>query len=367
MSEIGIGLFTKDFRDKEKVNELLHIIKKEADPRKQYNFMEVCGSHTMAVSRFGIRGILPKNVHLISGPGCPVCVTPQNEIDAVFDLLEKKDVMIATFGDMLRVPGSRGRSLEKAKAAGADVRIVFSPMDALKLAMSTEREIVFIAIGFETTAPACAALVLEAYKKDIKNLSIFAFNKTMGEVMSLVLSDKKLKIDGFLCPGHVTAITGLQLYNEVVESRRAAVVTGFEPVDILVSIVEMIRQVNKSEFVAVNKYGRVVKDEGNPVARGLLNEVFDKEGCWWRGIGFIEDSGLALSKKFEKFDAVKKFGLKLADNIEIPGCRCGEVLKGYIKPSECGLFGKACTPDNPVGPCMVSSEGACAAYYKYGG
>jgi len=351
------------FRDAGICKSLLEQIKNEASGT--YTFMEVCGSHTMAIARFGIKSILPENIQLVSGPGCPVCVTPQCEIDALFDIAEK-DAVIATFGDMMRVPGKNGQSLQKMKSEGADVKIVFSPLDTIKIAENTDREVVFVGIGFETTTPAVAELALTAKKKDIKNISITPYNKTMPEVLGLLLADKRLKINGFICPGHVTAVTGLSLYKPVTEAGMAAVVTGFEPVDILSSILEMIRQVNSGRYSAVNKYSRVVADEGNKKARQLIDEVYEKQGCWWRGIGYIENSGLAFRNKYKDFDAFSKFQVTLTGDQETEGCACGDVLKGYIRPDDCGLFRTVCTPENPVGPCMVSSEGACAAFYRYG-
>lgn len=359
-----MALMIDDFRDADLCKKLIAQIEKEAT-KDCYRFMEVCGSHTMAIAKFGIKSILPKNIDLVSGPGCPVCVTPQCEIDALFDIVSRGAV-IATFGDMMRVPGANGQNLQKMKSEGADVRIVFSPLDTLKIAKETDKEVVFVGIGFETTTPAIAGLAMMAKKGGQKNLSITPYNKTMPEVLSLILADENLKINGFVCPGHVTAVTGISLYDPIVEAGMSAVVTGFEPVDILSSILEMIRQVNSGEYKAVNAYSRVVADDGNAKARSIIDEVYEKHGCWWRGIGFIEDSGLAFRKEYEEFDAFKKFDVNLEGDDEIAGCSCGDVLKGYIKPNECALFGSACTPVSPVGPCMVSSEGACAAAYKYG-
>jgi hydrogenase expression/formation protein HypD len=355
----------ESFRDKDVAKALINKIKEEAKPDKQYRFMEVCGSHTMAISRFGIRSLMPSNVHLVSGPGCPVCVTPQNEIDAIFKIAADENTVIATFGDMIKVPGSDGQNLGDMRSAGADVRIVFSPLDCIKIASETDKNVVFVGIGFETTAPTIAALAKTAKAQGIKNLFITGFNKTMPEVIGVLLADTKLDIEGFVCPGHVTIVTGLSLYDEIIKSGRAAVVTGFEPVDILSSVLEMVRQTNAGEYKTVNMYGRVVSDEGNPKALALLDEVFDKAGCWWRGIGFIEQSGLVFSEDYEGFDALKKYDIELGDNHDLAGCRCGDVLKGYITPDTCPMFGDGCTPEKPYGPCMVSSEGACSAYYKY--
>jgi hydrogenase expression/formation protein HypD len=352
------------FRDADLCKNLLKQIEKEA-VKESYQFMEVCGSHTMAIAKTGIKNILPENIQLISGPGCPVCVTPQCEIDALFDIA-KAGATIVTFGDMMRVPGSNGQSLQKLRSDGADVQIVFSPMDAIPIAKQTDNQVVFVGIGFETTAPAVAGLALLARQQGIDNLSITPYNKTMPEVLGLLLDDGRLSINGFVCPGHVTAVTGLSLYEPIVKRGMAAVVTGFEPVDILASILEMVQQVNTGQYKAVNSYSRVVADEGNKKARDVIETVYEKQGCWWRGIGYIENSGLAFREEYSRFDAFKKFEVSLEGDDEIEGCSCGDVLKGYIKPDQCALFGEGCNPTNPIGPCMVSSEGACAAAYKYG-
>lgn len=352
------------FRDKDICKSLIQQINHEA-VRDSYRFMEVCGSHTMAIAKAGIRTVLPENIELVSGPGCPVCVTPQCEIDGIFRLAEKGAV-ITTFGDMMRVPGSNGENLQMLKSRGADIRIVFSPLDSLKAAQETGKETVFIGIGFETTAPACASLALTAKRNGVKNISLTPYNKTMPEVLDILISDKNLNIHGFICPGHVTVITGTGLYIPMVENGMAAAITGFEPVDVLSSILEMVRQVNSGNFSVKNMYGRVVSENGNPKAREILNTVFEKKGCNWRGIGYIENSGLGFRPEYKEYDAFEKFGIELSGETETEGCMCGDVLKGYIKPSACGLFGSACTPSSPVGPCMVSSEGSCAAAFKYG-
>lgn len=358
-----MALMIEDFRNADLCKKLIRQIEREATA-DSYKFMEVCGSHTMAIAKFGIKSVLPANIDLVSGPGCPVCVTPQCEIDALFEIA-KKGAVIATFGDMMRVPGKNGENLQKMKSEGVDVRIVFSPLDTIKIAQETDKEVVFVGIGFETTTPAVAGLALMAKKAGTKNISITPYNKTMPEVLSLILADDKLKINGFVCPGHVTAVTGISLYEPIVEAGMSAVVTGFEPVDILSSILEMVRQVNTGEYKALNMYSRVVSDEGNPKAQNVIDTVYKKQGCWWRGIGHIDNSGLAFRDEYAQFDAFRKFQVSLEGDDEIDGCSCGDVLKGYIKPDECALFGSGCTPVNPVGPCMVSSEGACAAYYKY--
>lgn len=357
--------FITEFRDKEIASDLVSAILKEAKKNRRYRIMEVCGSHTMSISRFGIRGLLPDNIEFVSGPGCPVCVTPQWEIDAVFDIAAKEDVVVATFGDMIRVPGSRGESLQKLRVEGADIRVIFSSMDVLKIAEQTDKNVVFLAIGFETTAPTSAALVKTAKELDKRNISITPFCKTVPEVIDVLLADESLNIDGFLCPGHVSVITGLNIYEPIVAKGRGAVVTGFEPLDILSSVLEIVRQQNSGLFEVKNFYTRAVKAEGNLKAQKLLDEVFYKADTDWRGLGEIPKSGLRLKDEYKAFDALDKFGVNKTGDIDLQGCMCGEVLKGKMKPLECGMFDNGCTPQNPYGPCMVSSEGSCSAYYKY--
>ncbi|WP_022852290.1 hydrogenase formation protein HypD [Limisalsivibrio acetivorans] len=356
--------FVSEFRDRETAKGLVDAIHKEVCSDERYRFMEVCGSHTMAISKFGIRSLLPDNVELVSGPGCPVCVTPQWEIDAVFRMAE--EAVIVTFGDMLRVPGSNGESLQKLRSEGKDIRIVFSPLDTLAMAVKEpERDFVFLGIGFETTAPTSAALAKSARMKGVENLYITPYSKTVPEVLQVLLDDESLGINGFVCPGHVSVITGLSIYEPVAERGIGAVVTGFEPLDILSSVLELIRQTNSGSASVVNMYPRVVRPEGNPKALGLLDEVFRKEDTDWRGLGSIPGSGLRFNDEYSSFDALRYFEIESSGVYDIDVCRCGDVLKGKMSPKECPLFGDACTPVNPVGPCMVSSEGSCSAYYKY--
>ncbi len=359
-------ILTKNFRDSEKAKILSDKIKSSVKNDLEYNFMEVCGTHTMSIAKFGIRNLLPKNVNLISGPGCPVCVTSQSEIDAVFNLLDNNDIILCAFGDFLRVPGGNGQNLLDYRANGHDIRIVTSPLDCIEICEENDSEVVFVGIGFETTIPTIASLVKIAFEKNIENLSLMAFLKTMPKVLELILSDDDLKIDGFLCPGHVSAITGISIYEPIVTNNKAAVVAGFEPVDILYSIYKLILQVNRKEFQIENLYSRTVKNNGNPLALQIMYEVFEEADVEWRGLGLIEKSGLTFKKEFQIFDAFKKFNIELKYVSFDNGCICGEILKGKVSPGKCDLFGSACSPEQPVGPCMVSSEGACAAYYKYG-
>lgn len=353
------------FRDKETALKVRDCIKQEAKSNRTYKIMEVCGTHTMAIARSGIRSMLPENVELISGPGCPVCVTSQGEIDLFFDLL-KFGASVASFGDLLRIPGSSGETLIDKRARGADVNVVYSPLDTVKLAeLNPDKHYTFLGIGFETTAPTVAALIMAAKEKGLKNISVLSFCKTMPAAFDLILSDKELHLDGFLCPGHVTAVTGVKLYEPIVKAGKAAVVAGFEPVEILDAVYEIVKQANNKDFHIVNKYRRVVPDEGNAYARDILAKVFYESSSTWRGLGELQKSGLAIREEYEEYDALKRFNLQPKNVIEIKGCKCGQVLTGKIKPKDCPLFEKRCTPDDPVGPCMVSGEGTCAAYYKF--
>lgn len=334
------------------------------NPGGPFNIMEVCGSHTMAISKFGLRQLLPKNIRLISGPGCPVCVTAQNEIDSVIELANK-NVVIATFGDLIRVPGNRS-SLQAERAAGKEVKVFYSPLDALKYAEENPRkEVVFIGIGFETTVPTVAVTIKEAKEKNIKNYSVYCLHKTMPEALRALLEGGS-NVQGFLLPGHVSAITGSKIYEFLPkEFGVGGVISGFEAMDILMSIIMLLKNYKKP--VIEIQYKRVVRKEGNLEAQKIIEEIFEPCDSTWRGLGEIKGSGLKIRDKYKDFDAALKFDIKpIGEEIEIKGCRCGDVLKGNIYPNECPLFGKVCTSENPVGPCMVSSEGSCAAFYKYG-
>lgn len=331
----------------------------------QFNIMEVCGSHTMAISKYGLRQIMPRNIRLISGPGCPVCVTAQNEIDSIIELANK-NVTIATFGDLIRVPGNKS-SLQEERAAGRDVKVFYSPIDALQYAKENPtKEVVFIGIGFETTIPTVAVTIEKAKTENIKNYSVYCLHKTMPEALRALLVGGS-NVQGFLLPGHVSTITGMGIYKFLADDFGVGgVISGFEAKDILMSIIMLLKNYKKPSIEI--QYKRVVKAEGNIEAQKIIDEIFEPCSSTWRGLGEIKGSGLKINNKYSDFDAALKFGIKpVGENIEIKGCRCGDVLKGFIAPHECSLFGKACTPENPVGPCMVSSEGSCAAFYKYGG
>ncbi len=357
--------FLSEYRDGVLAREILEEIKRIST--KPARLMEVCGTHTVAIFRHGIREVLPSNIKLISGPGCPVCVTPNKHIDEAIELCRRAGVIVTTFGDMMKVPGSRS-SLAAEKAAGADIRVVYSTMDALQVARDNpDREVVFFGIGFETTSPTIAAAVLRAEKEGIRNFSVVGAQKLIPEAIRALLTDDEIGINGFICPGHVSSLIGLKPYGFIAEEFRIpAVIIGFEPVDILQGIYMLIRQVEEGSARVENQYNRSVPAEGNPYAMALLYKVFEVSDALWRGIGLIPGTGLKLREEYRSFDAVLKFGIKITDDREHPGCRCGEVLRGVITPLECSLYGKACRPEQPVGPCMVSVEGTCAAYYKYG-
>lgn len=358
--------FVDEFRNEAYAKSLVKSIQNITD--KKINIMEVCGSHTMAIFKYGIRDILPSNIKLISGPGCPVCVTPQSYIDTALDLSLLKGVIITTFGDMIRVPGKK-TSLMKRKAEGADIRIVYSPMDAMTLAQGNpKKKVVFLSVGFETTAPMTAITVLEAEKQKVNNLFFLTAHKLVPPVMGALMEDKEVNIDGFLLPGHVSTVIGKNFYEFLsLEYNIPGVITGFEPLDLLQGLNKLINMVDSKNFRIINDYKRAVKDSGNKKAIEYLNKVFDISDSTWRGIGSVSNSGYILNKEYENYDAIKHFNINYREYDGCPGCRCGEILKGKITPYECPLFKKTCAPENPVGSCMVSSEGTCAAYYRYGG
>ncbi len=322
----------------------------------------------MAIARAGLKSLFPKEVNMISGPGCPVCVTPTSDIDKAIDLAGREDVVIATFGDMIRVPGSFS-SLEKEKAKGADLRIIYSPMDALELAQSDPgKDVVLLGVGFETTSPGIAAAIMKAKSMNLKNFFVLSMFKTIPEALKAILDIKKRRIDGFLLPGHVSAIIGSKPYQFIAKKYGVpGVIGGFDAKDIMDSIELLLSQIKRKKPEIHIQYSNVVKEDGNLPAKKFLKEVFRQRESNWRGIGVIPKSGLKLKEKYAEFDAEKKFNLKERKSKDPRGCGCGDVLLGLISPKECTLFGKVCTPGNPIGPCMVSSEGACAAEYKYGG
>jgi len=329
--------------------------------------MEVCGTHTIAIFRTGIKSLLTSKIELISGPGCPVCITPQKEIDRAIAYSRMEDTILATFGDLLRVPGSDS-SLYEEKAEGGDIRVVVSPLDAVKLAQDNlEKRVIFFAVGFETTSPAIAFAVREAGRLELNNFFIYSSQRLVPPAIRALLSGKKTKIDGFILPGHVSVIIGSHPYEFIArEFGIPGVITGFDPLDILEGIEMLVRQVKERRAGIEIQYRRVVRPEGNALALKVMEEMFQPARALWRGLGEIPESGLFLRAELSGRDAARVFPLELSDPGEPPGCRCGEVLQGVIRPPECALFSRGCTPDQPVGPCMVSSEGTCAAYYKYG-
>ena len=337
------------------------------DMNKPIKLMEVCGTHTMAIARAGIKKLLPPHVQLISGPGCPVCVTDQADIDRALAIALLPDVIMTTFGDMMRVPGTE-TSLQEMKQKGADVRVVYSCMDALEVARAhPNKSIVFMGVGFETTSPTIAATILEAKRQRIKNFFILSNFKLLFPALDLLANSKKLRINGFICPGHVSVITGSQPYEAVARhSRKPCVITGFEASDILKGIELLLQQIDKSEYLVMIEYKRAVRKQGNKKALSVLNKVFKPVDAKWRGLGMIKKSGLGLRREFTPFSAEKKFKVKVPKPMQHKGCLCGEVIQGLKMPQECSLFKKACTPQRPVGACMVSSEGACAAAFTYG-
>ena len=334
----------------------------------EVRLMEVCGTHTMAIAKSGIRSMLPENVKLLSGPGCPVCVTPGTVIDAVLELSMRPGVVITTYGDMVRVPGSTpGDNLARRRALGARVEVVYSPVDAVTIAQENpDKEVVFLGVGFETTAPGTAAAVLTAQEKGVKNFSLFSMLKTVEPALRALIASEGFNVQGFLCPGHVATIIGEEGFRFLPRDYNLpAVISGFEPEDILLSVWALCRQLAEGKPRMQNEYRRAVAEKGNPLARAVMDKCFSPRRDLWRGLGAIEGSGLGLREEFSSFDAEKKFGVVYGAESKPTACRCGEVITGRLAPSGCPLFGKRCTPEDPVGPCMVSSEGACAAYYKY--
>lgn len=355
--------YIDEYRDEKIAQSILKEI--NAISKKKVNLMEVCGTHTVVIFRNGIKKILPKNINLISGPGCPVCVTPVSYLDEIIALSRENDFIITTFGDMIKVPGSTS-SLEREKANGVDIRIVYSTLDALNIARNNPlKKVVFMGIGFETTSPTIASAILKAKEEKINNFSVLSVAKIMPPAMKSLLDVEEVNIDGFICPGHVSAIIGSDPYNFIASQYKVScVICGFEPLDILQSIYMLIKQIEEGKAKVEIQYKRVVKPEGNKIALRKLKKVFSIVNSNWRGIGNIPQSGLEIRNEYSRFNA-RKFKITVEETKEFAGCRCGEVLRGMITPIECPLFKKVCTPEDPKGACMVSSEGTCAAYYKY--
>lgn len=356
--------YIDEFRDRKVVQALAREIRKAST--RPVKLMEVCGGHTMSIQKFGIPALLPDTVELISGPGCPVCVTSRSYIDKAIAYSQQKDVIIATYGDLIRVPGSES-SLENEHAGGAQIRVVYSVMDALQIAREhPQKKIVFLGIGFETTAPGSAVAILQAYREKLTNFFVFSAHKVMPPAMSALI-DEGVKINGYIGPGHVSTITGMKIYEGIpAKYGLGVVISGFEPVDLMQAILMLIKQIETGNASVEIQYKRVVKPEGNVKAQQMMNEVFEPADDWWRGLGILKESGLKLKPKYSAHDAEVNIS---ADGMvplrEPKGCICGEVLKGLKKPKDCRLFANVCTPRDPVGSCMVSSEGSCQAYYLY--
>ena len=364
--------YVDEFRDPERARTLHVEIGKllpriEATRRRPLQIMEVCGGHTHAIFRYGIQQMLPDRIEFVHGPGCPVCVLPMGRVDDCLALAERPEVILATFGDAMRVPGTK-KSLLEAKSEGADVRMVYSPLDALQLARDNPaREVVFFALGFETTMPSTALTVLQAKADGIRNFALFCNHITIIPTIKAILDSPELMLDGFIGPGHVGMVIGTRPFDFIAQHyRKPIVIAGFEPLDVLHALWMVLRQLAESRCEVENQYGRIVPEAGNPAALAAVHEVFElREFFEWRGLGSIDHSGVRLRPAFAAFDAERRFtvpGVRIADPM---ACQCGEVLKGVIKPPQCKVYGSACTPEHPLGSLMVSSEGACAAHYRY--
>lgn len=335
-------------------------------PGRPVKLMEVCGTHTVSIAKNGLRGVMPEWLTLLSGPGCPVCVTANEDIDVAIAIAQQPDTIVTTFGDMMKVPGSYS-SMSREKADGRDVRIVYSPLDALALAeKEPDKQVVFIGVGFETTVPLIAAAILRAQEAGLTNFSIYSSHKTVPAALGALVNDPEVQVDAFILPGHVSTIIGLEPYKFLAEQYKVpGVITGFEPVDILQGIWMLVKQLKEGRAEVEIAYHRGVMPDGNPHARAMVEKVFEPIDADWRGIGVIPGTGLGIREEFSAFDATKRFELDVPEPKEIKGCQCGDVLRGIVLPYECRLFAKGCTPEHPIGPCMVSSEGSCAAYYRF--
>nr|WP_295469415.1 hydrogenase formation protein HypD [Mesorhizobium sp.] len=367
--------YVDEYRDQRLARTIAGAIAAEADPERSYHFMEFCGGHTHAIFRYGVQDLMPDNVHFVHGPGCPVCVLPVSRLDDAVELAERHGVILCTYGDMMRVPGTRQRSLIRAKADGADVRMVYSTLDALKIAReNSDRQVVFFAIGFETTTPPTAVALKMAETEDLANFSVFCNHVLTPAAIGHILESPEVrglgivKIDGFLGPSHVSSVIGSQPYEFFAEEfQKPVVIAGFEPLDVMQSVLMLVRQVNEGRHEVENEYTRVVTQEGNLKAQALVSEVFElRKSFDWRGLGAVPYSALRIRDAYAGFDAEKRFGLSVKVTREVKSCECPSILRGVKKPTDCKLFGTVCTPQNPIGSCMVSSEGACAAYWSYG-
>ncbi len=357
--------YVREFHDPAAARGLAATI--ERITNRSVNLMEVCGTHTVTIFRHGIRQLLPPPLSMLSGPGCPVCVTTNADIDKAIALAEQSKVTLATFGDMMKVPGSY-QSLQQVKADGSDVRVVYSPRDAVCMARDNPRQpVIFFAVGFETTVPTIAAALLEAEALGLKNFYLISVHKLIPPAMLALLEAREVRIDGFICPGHVSVVIGSQPYEFIPQQYGVpCVITGFEPLDVLQGIEMLLRQIAEGRAEVEIQYRRGVRPEGNPLARELVSRAFETSDADWRGLGCIPNSGLKLRAEYKRFDAEQAFAINPPPTKEHKGCLCGDILRGVKTPPECPLFAETCTPERPVGPCMVSSEGTCAGWYQYG-
>lgn len=367
--------YVDEFRDGKLARGLTRALHAAVRPDRHYRFMEFCGGHTHAIARYGIEGLLPENLHLIHGPGCPVCVLPIGRIDSALELALERRVTLCTYADVMRVPASGRMSLLQARAHGADVRMVYSTLDALRIARAeAEREVVFLAIGFETTTPPTAAAIRQAAALGLENFSVFCNHVLTPAAIASILESPEVRklgtvpLDGFIGPAHVSTVIGSQPYEFFAEEyRKPVVIAGFEPLDVMQSILMLIRQVNTDRAVVENQFTRAVTRDGNRKAQRLVAEVFElRRSFAWRGLGELPYSALGIRKEFANFDAERRFAVRYQAVADHPACDCGAILRGVKRPQECRIFGSVCTPENPIGSCMVSSEGACAAHYSYG-
>jgi hydrogenase expression/formation protein HypD len=359
--------YVDEFRDPQLITNVAREIARTIDPERRYRIMEVCGGHTHSIYRHGLKDILPENIQLVHGPGCPVCVLPMGRIDDGLAVLERPHTILTAFGDMMRVPGTKGTPLEY-KARGADVRMVYSPLDALRIAQNEPgKHVCFFAIGFETTAPSTALTILRAKTLGMNNFSVFCNHVTILPAIRAILDSPDMRLDGFIGPGHVSTITGCRPYEFIAQNyHKPVVISGFEPLDLLESILMVLRQLRDGEARVENQYRRIVPWNGNAAALRAMSDVFELRPYFeWRGLGFISQSALKIKSAFAQWDSEARFDLPGVRVTDPKAAQCGEILKGVLSPPQCKLFGNACTPEHPIGALMVSSEGACAAYYKY--
>ncbi len=366
--------YVSEFRDPALAQSLAKAIAREADPARDYAFMEFCGGHTHAIFRYGVQDLVPANVRFVHGPGCPVCVLPMRRLDDALELAERHGVILCTYGDMMRVPGSGRRSMLTVRGAGADIRMVYSTLDALKIARENlGSQVVFMGIGFETTTPATALAIVAAQREGLGNFSVFCNHVLTPPAIRHVLEApdidpaQAVRLDGFLGPSHVSTVIGAKAYRPLVERYgKPVVIAGFEPLDVMQSVLMLIRQVNEGRVEVGNQYARVVTEEGNLKAQALMEQVFElRDSFEWRGLGSVPASARAIRPDYAAFDAEARFEISAKQSREVKSCECPAILRGVKQPKDCKLFGKACTPETPMGACMVSSEGSCAAYYTY--